>query len=44
MIYILDLEKEYNRVVWDFLLNMLRRIGFGFGWGKWIRECVSFVT
>lgn len=43
MIYILDLEKEYNRVVWDFL-NMLRRIGFGFRWGKWIRECVSFVT
>lgn len=37
----LDLEKAYDRVNRKFLLYMLKRMGFGETWRKWIQECVS---
>ena len=34
----LDYEKSYDRVNWDFLLDTLRKRGFGFKWVSWIRR------
>lgn len=32
----LDLEKTYDHVNWDFLLSILKQLGFGERWLKWI--------
>ena len=34
----LDLEKAYKHLHWNFLLNMLRGRGFDSRWRKWICE------
>ena len=35
----LDIEKAYDHVNWKFLLNILKQIGFGEKWLKWIEFC-----
>lgn len=40
---ILDLEKAYDHVSWDFLSYMLRRCSFGEKWQSWIVHCISTV-
>ena len=32
----LDIEKAYEHLNWDFLINTLRQMGFGPTWHKWI--------
>ena len=41
IIYILDLEKAYDRVDWEFLLYLMRRTGFGAKWRGWVSECLT---
>ena len=37
----LDIEKAYDHIRWDFLLQTLERMGFGSKWIKWINWCIS---
>ena len=36
-----DFEKVYDSVRWDFLYDMLGRLGFHTTWVKWIRGCME---
>jgi hypothetical protein len=40
----LDMSKAYDRVEWDFLEKMMRRMGFDENWIRLIMECVSTVS
>ena len=39
----LDIEKAYDHVNWKALLDLLKRMGFGEKWCRWIRTCISTV-
>ncbi|KAL6323907.1 hypothetical protein AAG906_005904 [Vitis piasezkii] len=39
----LDIEKAYDHVGWKFLLAVLKQMGFGERWIKWIEWCISTV-
>ena len=33
----LDMEKAYDHVNWEYLLDSMRRTGFGHKWIKWVK-------
>ena len=37
----LDMEKAYDHIRWDFLMQMLEKMGFGSKWIRWINWCIS---
>uniref|UniRef100_A0A7N2KZU0 Reverse transcriptase domain-containing protein n=1 Tax=Quercus lobata TaxID=97700 RepID=A0A7N2KZU0_QUELO len=39
----LDIEKVYDHVNCKALLDLLKRMGFGVRWCRWIRTCISIV-
>ena len=36
----IDIEKAYDHVNWEALLNLLNKMSFGVKWCKWIRTCI----
>lgn len=41
VIFKVDYEKAYGLVNWEFLLYMMRRLGFCTKWVNWIKECLA---
>ncbi|WMV09233.1 hypothetical protein MTR67_002618 [Solanum verrucosum] len=39
----LDIEKAYDHVNWEFILQVLRQMGFGAKWVNWVKFCISTV-
>ena len=39
----LDIEKAYDHVNWEALLDLLKILGFGMRWCRWIYTCISTV-
>ena len=40
LIFKVDFEKAYDNVDWSFLIDSLKKMGFGHKWVKWIEECL----
>ena len=40
----LDIEKVYDHLNWDFVLEVMRRKGFGQRWLSWISWCMSIAS
>ena len=41
LVFKVDYEKAYDSVSWNFLFYMMKRMGFGPRWIKWIEGCLS---
>ena len=41
LVFKVDYEKVYDLVCWDFLLYMMRRMGFCTKWIRWIQGCLK---
>ena len=41
LIFKVDFEKAYDSVEWSFLLDCLRKMGFGRKWISWIKACLA---
>ena len=39
----LNIEKAYDNVNWEALLKLLKKMGFGEKWCRWIHTCISIV-
>ena len=37
----LDIEKAYDHLSWGFVLELMRRMGFGHRWLAWVKWCMS---
>lgn len=40
----LDITKAFDKVEWDFLIYVMRRMGFNEVWCNWIYKCISSVS
>ena len=38
-----DIEKAYDQLNWEALLDLLKRMRFGVRWCRWICTCISAV-
>ena len=36
----LDIEKAYDQINWNYIINVLQKMGFGDKWVRWIKWCI----
>lgn len=41
LLFKVDFEKAFDSVNWNFLLDIMRQMGFSLKWRKWISSCLS---
>nr|GFA07128.1 hypothetical protein [Tanacetum cinerariifolium] len=41
LLFKVDFEKAFDSVNWDFLLDVMAQMNFGYKWCQWIRSCLS---
>lgn len=41
LIFKVDFEKAFDRINWKYLLNVMKLMGFGEKWCKWIEACLK---
>ncbi|XP_071695356.1 secreted RxLR effector protein 78-like [Rutidosis leptorrhynchoides] len=44
LIFKVDFEKAFDSVNWDYLLELMKSMGFGTIWCKWISSCLKSAT
>ncbi|GJY66889.1 RNA-directed DNA polymerase, eukaryota [Tanacetum coccineum] len=44
LIFKVDFEKAFDSVNWNSLLDVMRKMGFGLKWRKWITSCLSLAS
>ncbi|GJZ86962.1 putative RNA-directed DNA polymerase, eukaryota, reverse transcriptase zinc-binding domain protein, partial [Tanacetum coccineum] len=44
LLFKVDFEKSFDSVNWNFLLDIMRQMGFGLKWINWIASCLSSAT
>lgn len=37
----LNIQKAYDHLNWNFLLKLMKKMGFAFRWIKWMEHCIS---
>ena len=40
----LDIEKVYDHLSWEFVIEVMRRMGFGHRWLAWVKWCMSIAS
>ena len=40
----LDIEKSYDQINWNFIVMVLKKMGFGEKWIGWIKGCISIAS
>lgn len=40
----LDITKAFDKVEWEFLIHVMRKMGFSEVWCNWIHKCISSVS
>ncbi|GKE54423.1 reverse transcriptase domain, reverse transcriptase zinc-binding domain protein [Tanacetum coccineum] len=44
LVFKVDFEKAYDSINWRFLDDIMKRMGFGSKWCKWVRNCLAAST
>ena len=44
VLYKLDIKKAYDKINWNFIVMVLKTLGFGEKWIGWIKWCISMTS